>query len=65
MDPNRLTLKTQEALHDAQTKISGEIGEGAAITVEAEDGELVVRSGDVEGERADGQDHAARTTVPA
>ena len=45
--------------------ISGEIGEGAMITVDAADGELAVRWTDADGEPADEPDHADRTTVAA
>ncbi|MBO3746772.1 hypothetical protein J5X84_11905 [Streptosporangiaceae bacterium NEAU-GS5] len=50
MDPNRLTQKSQEAPHDAQTKalrfgramLADDVKDGTVIVVDLRDGELVV-----------------------
>ena len=59
--PLRRFIQREVETRIGRALISGEIGEGTAITVDAEDGELVVRWQDAEGE----PDDAARTTVVA
>jgi ATP-dependent Clp protease ATP-binding subunit ClpB len=59
--PLRRFIQREVETRIGRALISGEIGEGTAITVDVEDGELVVRWQDAEGE----PDHADRTTVVA
>ena len=63
--PLRRFIQREVETRIGRALISGEIGEGAAITVDAEDGELVVRWTDADGEPDDEPDHADRTTVAA
>jgi ATP-dependent Clp protease ATP-binding subunit ClpB len=63
--PLRRFIQREVETRIGRALISGGIGEGAAITVDAEDGELVVRWTDADGEPDDEPDHADRTTVAA
>ncbi|MEA2224890.1 MAG: ATP-dependent Clp protease ATP-binding subunit ClpB [Solirubrobacteraceae bacterium] len=63
--PLRRFIQREVETRIGRALISGEIGEGAVITVDAEDGELAVRWTDADGEPADEPDHADRTTVAA
>jgi ATP-dependent Clp protease ATP-binding subunit ClpB len=63
--PLRRFIQREVETRIGRALISGEIGEGAVITVDAEDGELVVRWSDADGEPDDEPDHADRATVAA
>jgi ATP-dependent Clp protease ATP-binding subunit ClpB len=63
--PLRRFIQREVETRIGRALISGEISEGARITVDAEDEELIVRWTEPEGEPPGERDAAARTTVAA